>query len=185
MAKRSRKIKKVRTEMLGRVEVTTMEVDNPDWTRDRDGVPGFPKHIRAAINMRESPIVWMLAHKQVSETQAKAASRFRQLYEAAGSSDLKAMDYTKEPVDGGGIPDIISDRKMRAAKELAEVHALLGIEGFRLVANVCGDCIWIKDLERTKRRQVVAGQMLRVCLDALAVHWGYQMLKTRVWRKAG
>ena len=184
-AKRSRKIKKVRTEMIGNIEIVSMEVPNPDWTPDRDQVPGFPKSVRANVNCRESPIVWMLAHNQVSPTQAKAASRFRELYEATGTGDLKAMDYMKEPVDGGGFPDIITDRKMAAAKELSEVHKLLGLEGFRLLANICGDCIWIKDLERTKRRQVVAGQMLRVCLDALAVHWGYQMLKTRVWRKAG
>ena len=184
-AKRSRKIKKARTEMVGNIEIVTMDVPNPDWTPDRDQVPGFPKNVRATVNCRESPIVWMLAHGQVSETQAKAASRFRQLYEAAGSSDLKAMDYMKEPVDGSGFPDIITDRKMAAAKELSEVHKLLGLEGFRLVANVCGDCIWVRDLGHTQWARLRIADHLRDCLNVLAIHWGYQSPKTRTWRKTG
>ncbi len=185
-AKRSRKIKTgTDKQMLGKVEVFTMEVDNPDWSHDRDKVPGFPKHVRAAVNMRESPIVWMLAHDQVSTTQAKAASRFRELYEAAGSADLKAMDTTKEPVDGGGFPDILTDRKMQAAKDLKDVHALLGIEGYRLIVNVCGECNWIRDLGHTQWKRLRLADKLRECLNALAIHWGYQTPKTRSWRKAG
>jgi len=45
----------------------------------------------------------------------------------------------KEPVDGGSFSDIIIDRKMAGAKGLSEAHHLLGLEGYRLVANVCGD----------------------------------------------
>lgn len=183
-AKRSRKIKKVRTEMIGNIEIVSMDVPNPAWRPDLDKVPGFPKDIRATVNCRESPIVWMLAHDQVSTTQAMAASRFRALYEAAGSADLKAMDYMKEPVDGGGFPDILTDRKMAAAKELAEVHELLGIEGYRLVANVCGDCTWIRDLGRSQWARLRLADKLRDCLSVLAIHWGYQSPKTRTWRKA-
>src|SRR5690606_7860118 len=109
-------------QMLGKVEVFTMDVDNPDWTHDRDKVPGFPKHVRAAVNMRESPIVWMLAHDHVNAHQAMAANEFRMWYEAAGASDLKAMDTTKEPVDGGGTGELLTDRKIKAAKKLKDAH---------------------------------------------------------------
>lgn len=185
-AKRSRKIKTgTDKQMLGKVEVFTMEVPNPAWRSDLDKVPGFPKEIRAAVNMRESPVAWMLAHKHLDKAQVEAANEFRRCYETAGAADLKAMDTTKEPVDGGGFADVLTDRKMAATDKLHEAYDALGPAGYSIVRSVCGDCVWLKDLEPTKRRQWEAGKHLKECLDVLAIRWGYQMPRTRTWRKAG
>jgi len=184
-AKRSRKIKKVRTEMVGNIEIATMDVPNPAWRSDLDKVPGFPREIRATVNCRESPIVWMLAHGQLEKHQAEAASEFRRHYETAGAADLKAMDYMKEPVDGSAPGDVLTDRKMASTDKLKNAYDVLGPSGYSLVQSVCGDCIWLKDLAPTKRRQWEAGKILKGCLDALAVEWGYFKPPIRVWRKAG
>lgn len=160
-------------------------VENPYYMQDHGDESPTARYIQAPINMRESPITWMLAHDKVDQAQAKAATRFRQLHEMSGGGDLQAMDYMKEPVDGGGFPEIITDRKAQAAKELGEVRTVLGVAGYTLVMQVCGQCIWLKDIEPTKRRQVEAGKALRQCLTVLAEHWGYRSQPIRAWRKAG
>lgn len=160
-------------------------VENPNFQRGYAESATNPKTISAAYNARESPIAWMLVHERVNAAQAKAASIFRRNYEMAGGAGAKAIDYTKEPVDGGGFPDILTDRQAEAAKELGRARAALGFSGYELVEQVCGQCLWINQIEATKWRQLQAANNLRDCLDVLADFWGVQRRPIRAYRKAG
>jgi len=174
LAKRRKKGRAIKTYTLGRVEVTTYEIDNPDWDASRDGLPGFPRRISAALNMRESPAMWMYVHGQIDHAHMQAASEFRRLHEMAGGAGIQAIDTTKEPVDGRSHYEPITDAMMLAARKLRQAHAVLGPERYRLVEAVCGDCVWIKDLADTRRGRSAMADLLRDCLDVLAEDWGYR-----------
>ena len=163
--------------------IVSMEVDNPDYQPEHHGAAANPKRIKAAFNMRESPVIWMRARGYVTEPQAMAATEFRRLYERSGGAGGKAIDFTREPVDGGTASDSITDARIDALKELSRVKDRLGIAGFDIVQKVCGECVFIKDLAPTKWYQLKLADQLKDCLDVLAVDWGYQTSRIRTSRK--
>lgn len=166
-----------------------IDVDNPNYQPGNDGEPGNPKKERAAYNYRESPIAFMRARRYITESQAKAGVKFRLLYEKCGGGGARAIDWRKEPVDGGGWFDPFTDNRMEAAKELQQIQDKLGREGYLLVEKVCGNCIFINDLAHaegySKRYVTKLSRNLQECLDVLAVYWGFQRLKTRSYRQTG
>lgn len=154
------------------------EVENPFYY----GAGNQQKRIKVVYNPRESPIAWMYAHRKrtgITQEQVLAANKFRKLYEAAQGVGVGSMDYTKEPVDGGGFPDVLTDRQARAAKELAQASARLGMEGYQLVEQVCGQCAFIHQLAAARRAQDRMSKNLKDSLESLALYWGYQRLPTR------
>ncbi len=184
MAKR-RKKKKVR-QTTG-TDFIMVDVDNPMFSADHAESSGNPKRIRAVMNARESPIAWMYAHKEqtgITEAQVAAAGRFRRLYETAGGAGVGSIDYMREPVDGSGITDPIGDRMMDAARELVGVNARLGPAGYRLVEQVCGQCLFISQLTPRRREQNKLSGKLKNSLHSLATFWGLQTPSTQSYRKA-
>lgn len=153
--------------------VATM-VDNPYFSGAHAEGASNPRKTMARLSMRESPVVWMHCHGRIDDAQLQAASRFRGLYERTGGSGVKAMDTTKEPVQGGIMTDGLTDAKMDAAKELVAVRRRLGPVGYELVEAVCGQCLWLRELFPARRTQDRQADRLRDCLDALALFWGYR-----------
>lgn len=84
------------------------------------------------------------------------------------------MNYSKEPVDGGGSVDPISDRQVNAGIELAKCRELLGLRGYTLVSNVCGEGKALTDITAHKRERLTMADNLRANLDDLATMWGMQ-----------
>lgn len=169
-------------------EYIEVEVDNPNYQPANDGEPGNPRKTSAIYNYRESPIAHMYKHRNVTRSQAEAGVYFRKLYEAAGHSGPRAIDWRKEPVDGGGWADPYDDIMMKAAMELVRVKKRLGPEGFALVERVCGQCVFLKDVvhEHTnsysKRYESKISQQLKDCLKTLAIDWGYENLGIKARR---
>ncbi len=165
----------------------TVQIDNPDYRTDyADGRHGNVRRVQATMNMRESPITWMWAKRKqtgITEQQVAAAAHFRKLYEAAGAQ-VQALDYTREPVDGGGITEPISDRMIKANQQLSEAHAALGAEGFDLIQKVCGECQFLNQISSQRSVQDKLSRDLKNCLETLAVFWGYQAPRTRAYRRA-
>ncbi|QKV17841.1 hypothetical protein [Oricola thermophila] len=157
-----------------KAQVLYVEVDNPRYERAHDGRKDNPRKTGAFLNIRESPIVWYRARRQVDDAQALAGDAFRRYYEMAGGAGVQAMDYTKEPVDGGFISDGLTDAKARAAMKLSEAHDILGVQGYRLVESVCAHGMYVKDMTRNHREASIMLNNLRMCLDALAESWGMQ-----------
>ena len=162
------------------IEIGTMRVENPLWSRDHDGDRANHRYEDVKVNVRESLTGVLASRGLIDAAQARAAVRFRALWEAMGGSGAGAMDYTREPVDGGGAVEPISERQMRAGKELWACRELLGLRGYTLVSRVCGEGQSLYDIGSKRREKDSAVDALRGFLDDLAEMWGYS---TRAQRK--
>jgi hypothetical protein len=155
-------------------EIGVQEVDNPDFSRDHaEDRLGNVRRIKAMVNLRESAISTLAARGLIDGHHVRAAGKFRGLWEAMGGAGAQAMDYTREPVDGGGIADPIKPRQIEAGKEMARARARLGVYGFKLVGYICGEGYAIHDLTQTRRQRDTMTDNLRTYLDELSAMWGY------------
>lgn len=170
MARRRQKKKNPVT--FGKLELQETFVDNPDWRPDLEGEKGFPRKVRASVNVRESAVGTLAARKLIDEAQAEAAVRFRRHWEATGGAGAQAMDYSRDKVDGGQIADPIDIAQLRAARHLAEAERTLGERNYHLVRSVCGEGRAMTELYDTKRERLTATDNLRASLDDLCRIWG-------------
>jgi len=161
-----------------------MEVDNPFYSRAHDGDKTNPRTITVCYNPRESYAGMLYARKVITEAENRAANRIRQAYEGIGGAGARAMDYTREPVDGGGHVEPITPRQLEFGRVLRDAALFLGPQGYDLVIKLAGQGLSPKDLAREKRRQDFWGQRFQECLETLAVHWGYQRQRSRKWEDA-
>ena len=184
MAKRKPKHKHTpglaRVDAIGhlKAEVVTAEIDNPDWRPDREGDRAFPRKHPASRNVRESEIAFLHARKAIDDSQLAAGDMFRKLFEAMGSSGARAIDWRREAVDGGRLPDPIGQHAIDAGKKLASAHARLtavhGEYSWRIVTYVCGQSKSVQhDLTYTRREKEAMLENLRMYLNVLAGHWGF------------
>jgi hypothetical protein len=156
------------------IEIGTKEIEDPDWSRDHDGALANPRYIRASINVKESAIAVLESRGYLHPAQVKAADTFRSLYERAGGSGSGAMDYTREPVDGGGIAEPISLRQMQAGIELKRCRDLLGARGYSIVSALAGEGRSIEEVAGPRQRDKYSlTDALRGFLEDLAVMWRY------------
>lgn len=153
--------------------VQTAEIDNPEYARAHAGAKGNPERIKATVNLRESAITALAARGQLDKAQAAAAERFRALWEAMGGAGAGSIDYLKEPVDGGGFRDPLSERQAHAGKELSSIRTQLGEYNYRLVGYICGEGYSIHDLTETRRQRDTMTDVLRQQLDILAIRWNF------------
>lgn len=174
---KSTKIKRVDASIgVGNVkaDVVMIETDNPLYVSSHAGASGNPKKITAAMNLRESPVAMMAAKKHIDQSQLMAANTFRKLWEQMGGAGAGAMDYTREPVDGGGAREPITDRQIDAGLRLKEAQAHIGRRGFDVVQKVCGEGIGVSDLGSSHRERTTYADYLKDSLSDLAELWGYQ-----------
>ncbi len=170
MARAAKKQKKVPAQPVAMVE-------NPNWSRAHDGDKANPRYISVPFNHRESAISALAAKGVLDAAQVAAAVRFRGLWEALGGSGAKAMDYSKEPVDGGGTSEPISDKQLRAGADLKRASDALkkvhGLYAYRLVSHIAGEGRSIHELTETRRQRDTMTDNLRAYLDVLSDLWGY------------
>lgn len=137
--------------------------------------------VTAQVNIRESSIAQMRARDQIDEAQTVAADRFRAVFERAGLAGVKAMDTTRERVDGGRMHGNLSDTRLDAARELSVLARELGKIGYPVCVLICGERLAIREMARrmlgrpAKKRELdYYGRLLRDHLDILCVFWGYK-----------
>lgn len=155
----------------------TAIVDNPLWQPAQDGMRAVPRQITVAINVRESAISLLASRKVLDAHHVRAADRFRALWETMGGKGASAIDYSREPVDGGRIAEPIRASQLDAGKQLAAVSRLLGPRFYKLVSGVCGEGHSLVDMYPAKRQRLTATDNLRAALDDMAEMWG---MRTRV-----
>lgn len=134
----------------------------------------------AAVNVREHPLEWLYQRRRIGEAQKKAGDRLRSLFETAGMAGACSLDFTVEPVDGGGRADAFSERRMQAGRELKDVARVTGKLGYRVLSLVCGEGRSLEEVAKgwpgEGSRTTIAGSVgfvFRESLKDLAVHWGY------------
>lgn len=156
----------------GRIELGTRVVDDPLE-------PG--QRYTAQVNVRESSIDHMHSRGRIDASQKLAGDRFRKLWEMAAVGGNQAMDTTKEPVDGGGFGDPISDELIRAGLELSRVMRVLGPAGSQLLIALVGEGKRVEDVaakwsqaggvvKGDRAQGYVTGRMVEA-LDDLVKFW--------------
>lgn len=158
--------------------IRPMEVENPHYSNAHEGSKGNPRKITAMVNIRESAVGTMAARGLLDAPQIMAADRFRRLFEAAGGAGARAIDYGREPVDGGGMYDPIPDRVVDASKELAACVPILGHRTYKIIEMVVGEGCQIRDIEREHRARTTLADYIKHGLDDLAEHWNFRTRKT-------
>lgn len=91
--------------------------------------------IRVLRSTRDDPLAGMHARKTIDEAQYWGGRDFQRDFEAAERGP-KAIDFTKEAVDGGVMPEPITEAQRKAARRLAEVYKELGPDGAALMHDV-------------------------------------------------
>lgn len=157
--------------------IRLVEVDNPHYSRSHEGASGNPRKTTAALNLRESPIAMMAAKGHLEQHQVEAAIKFRRLWEALGGSGAGSFDYSREPVDGGGPREPITERQIVAGQSLKACQIHIGMRAFKIVEKVAGEGVSIAQLGSTHRERTTLADYLRNSLEDLAELWG---MKTRV-----
>jgi hypothetical protein len=116
-----------RAQELGRgAEVYFVEIEDPYEAGAK---------ILAARSRRDDPLADMHARKQIDEAQFQGGLAFQRDFEAAERGP-RAIDPGKEFVDGGSLPEPITEAQQKAAKMLKDVYEALGADGSALMHDV-------------------------------------------------
>lgn len=168
-----------------------LTVDEP---KERDA-RGRPIRRQKVISTRDDPIGWMYQHKQLegendrdgrdAEMRLASARRFQQLYERAEIGGAKAIDFTKDVVDGGQIATPDAMLRKEAHDALNALWLMLGKNGSNLVRRVLGEKRTLVEVaamllgidvptDRVERSMLIRGLVgnLLDALDSLADHFG-------------
>jgi hypothetical protein len=107
----------------------------------------------------------------------EAGRRWQRAYELAQLGGARGIDPTRERVDGGRPPDVPGEAQLRAMRDLEASRAQLGARGYRLMEDICGRGLSLREAARarwlvTRRGRDYLGRRFRECLHELAVLWG-------------
>ncbi|NEJ10329.1 hypothetical protein GR238_33720 [Rhizobium leguminosarum] len=169
-----RKKQKSGLEWQPKIKVEKVTIDNPFYSKAHQGVGANPVKIQVQMNIRESAIVTLAARKQINEAQLAAATRFRALYEAMGGAGAGSFDYSREPVDGGGLREPLSEQQIRAGQELKRCREILGFKAYDIMSKVAGQGYAIDELAKSHRERTTLADYLKDGLDEMARNWGYE-----------
>ena len=130
---------------------------------------------------RDDPLADLHARHMIDEAQYHAGREFQNDFETAERGP-RAIDPSKEAVDGGMAPEPITESQRRAARQLAVVYRQLGQNGSALVPDVLVHAKTRAQVAASrglqgKRWEEYYGMRFRECLDCLALVYGFSMEK--------
>jgi len=151
-------------------EVATVEVDDPLALEPGD-------KIVVLRSIRNDPLARLHSHRQIDETQYRGGRAFQSDWEKAERGP-RAVDTTREYVDGGERREPITDSQRKAALRLNRIERELGADGSSLVHEVLilGMTMGQVGQRRgllTKRWSDYFARRLKECLDRLALIYGF------------
>lgn len=151
-------------------EVAAIDVDDPHAARSDE-------KITVLRQLRNDPLARLHAHRQIDEAQYRAGRVFQRDCELAWRS-VRALDPTRERVDGGVTGEPVTDKQVRARKRLDQAERVLGRTMHRVVRAVLVDGMSMEALAKAlfDREGETAvkyyGRLFRDALDVLAVEYG-------------
>ena len=172
----NRKRRKIKVTLAG--NTGSVEVDNPFFT------PGSPRHVprrvHAVRSLRDDPLARLHDRRQISESEFRAGRDFQKLLEEAELGRVRTNDPSREPVDGGvSFRDGLSDREVRAFRQLARLWPVLGKDGSAILRAFLGERQFLARIAATRGlapdQQTLRylGRRIRECLATLASEFGY------------
>ena len=135
--------------------------------------------LRAWRNVRDDPVAHMRHRNQLDDAQFNSARLWQAYREAStiGGANLRAIDPTREAVDGGRFKEPFIDGLSKALAELARANFALEPYDVSLVYDVLARNMTITEI--AKARSVTSGRQIsylmerfRGALDTLAKLWG-------------
>jgi len=151
-------------------EVATVEVDDPFALQHGD-------KIVALRSVRNDPLGRLHAHRQIDDSQYRGGRAFQGEWEKAERGP-RAVDITREYVDGGERREPITEGQRQAVLRLQRAEHELGADGSMLVHEVLilgmtMEQVGQKRGLRTQRWQDYFARRLKECLDRLALIYGF------------
>jgi hypothetical protein len=128
---------------------------------------------------RDDPLADLHARHMIDEAQYQAGRAFQHDFETAERGP-RAIDPSKEAVDGGLMPEPITEAQRRSARQLAIVYRQLGQDGSAIVHAVLVHNLTRKQVAESrglsgKGWEEYYGKRFRECLDCLAIVYGFAM----------
>jgi hypothetical protein len=156
---------------LANAKVAVDEVDDPYAINPGD-------KIVVLRSTRNDPLADMKAKNQIDQCDYVAGRHWQAAWENSEIGAVRAIDPGKEAVDGGRMPEVLTDQQRRAVQDLKAAKQALGQEGHQLVEDVLakGWSIMQASIERgrlTERDRRYIGDRFRECLKTLAIRFGY------------
>ena len=151
-------------------EVAAIEVDDPLGLEPGD-------KIVTLRSIRSDPLARLHSHRQIDEAQYRGGRAFQNDWERAERGP-RAVDPTREYVDGGQAREPITEGQRKAVLRLNRAERELGADGAALVHEVL---ILGMTMEQIGQRRALRGQRwidyfarrFRECLDRLALLYGF------------
>src|SRR5438045_1357045 len=150
-------------------EVATVEVDNPLALE-----PG--EKIVALRSIRNDPLGRLHSHRQIDEAQYQGGRAFQHDWERAERGP-RAVDPTREYVDGGQMREPITEGQRKAVLRLNRAMRELGADGSALVHDILVHGLTMEQVGhkrglRTQRWKDYFARRFCECLDRLALIYG-------------
>jgi hypothetical protein len=168
---------RIATDLPINAEVAPIDVQNPL------AAFGDTDTIRVMRNLRDDPLAGFHSRKQIDQASYLSGREWQRCYEVLMVGGLKAMDFTKEPVDGGGRSDTSTEAQNRARRKLDAASDALGRTNDLLVRRILGDGRSIAEVagmfggvEKPSDELIEHWSLVfRTCLNTLAVTFGLAM----------
>ena len=157
-------------DLVRNAEVAAVEVDDPLAME-----PG--EKIVALRSIRNDPLGRFHSHRQIDEAQYQGGRAFQGDWEKAERGP-RAVDPTKEYVDGGRVPEPITEGQRKAVLRLNRIERELGADGSTLVHEILILGMTIEQVGQrrgllTQRWKDYFARRLGECLDRLAMIYGF------------
>jgi hypothetical protein len=157
-------------------EVASVEVDDPFALQPGD-------KIVTLRSIRNDPLARLHSHRQIDEAQYQAGRAFQNDWERAEHGP-KAVDPTREYVDGAQTREPITEGQRQAVLRLNNCQRELGADGSAIVQDVL---IQGMTMEQVGQRRGLESQRwndyfarrFKECLDRLALIYGFATEKNR------
>jgi hypothetical protein len=151
-------------------EVAAVEVDDPFALQ-----PG--EKIVALRSIRNDPLGRLHSRRQIDEAQYQGGRAFQDDWEKAERGP-RAIDPTREYVDGGQAREPITEGQRKAVLRLNRAERELGTEGSALVHEVLIQGMTMEQVGqrrglRTQRWKDYFARRFIECLDRLALIYGF------------
>jgi hypothetical protein len=151
-------------------EVAVIEVDDPLALEAGE-------KIVALRSIRNDPLARLHSRGQISEAQYQGGRAFQNDWERAERGP-RAVDPTREYVDGVQAREPIAEGQRKAALRLNRIERELGADGSALVHNVLVDGMTMEQVGQrrglvTQRWKDYFSRRFQECLDRLALSYGF------------
>lgn len=159
-------------DLLRNAMVSAIEVDDP---MEAGGT------LIVMRSIRNDPLAGLHARHHIDEAQYQGGRAFQHDFETAERGP-RAIDPSKEAVDGGLMPEPITEAQRKAVVRLSRAHGALGQDGSALTSDVLIHAKTYSMVAASRglsgeRWEKYFGMRFQECLDRLALVYGFAMEK--------